>query len=59
LIYLRYGIQSAIPGFLNYNSSLEVDKQLLMKSIVSNSVTNKKLKRNITSVLVNRAKLIA
>lgn len=57
LIYLRYAIQSVVPAFLNYNSSLKTDKRFLLTSISEGKIHDKELRGNIVDFLRVHGKL--
>jgi hypothetical protein len=53
LIFLRFGIQTNIPRFLNYKMDISKDKAVLIK--MTPYVKDEDLKANIISVLKNSA----
>lgn len=55
LRFLRFSVQTNLPGFLNYNRSIKEDKQVLLDTILQ--VPDVKLKKFIINFLRNSAYL--
>jgi hypothetical protein len=54
--FIRLSIQLNAPAFLNYNSNINEDTQVIIKALVNRTfAANKKLEKNITAFVLNHA----
>ena len=53
--FLRFSIQSNLPGFLGYNNEIETDKMILLNGL--DDLKDQKLKERIVTYMIGSAKL--